>query len=638
MASIIATVLIVVRWLVPLSAGLVIGALAVLLYEQKSEQLNTWMLSAVGAGIAFSIVLFLIFQGARVVIRARVADSLSNSFAPLLGEIVSKLTGRRLTEDEQVSLGVKSVGLAQAWVLAVSSLFFIGLTISLAGTLVTLGQTFAAYQQVARLDVQNALTTEAGEASKIASTKAAYAIHQGLVLDAIDAHEKARKNDENEDVSAALLKVKVSAALATALPYAAHPSTPIAARFSPEKAQLFVLLLSAGVRELGDFSFDAADFSGHLLQYIPPDDLVDVDEAELGMLSKGARMEAFDEIEISSPTLRGAMLQNARLGSIDLSTADLSGSYLPPAIAIRPFGRLALNDVPSRFTRSDGYPTKQGPSANDEFFGLALSEEIERFPPGANFEGARVSGPDWLMQVSNRIGGDRIEFSLWKAIKSGNSAEWSLTLDTESRRVLEVLRDFPLPFFAGCAELVSKENDSVQAIVAAINGQRLDSWRQVSREKGLVVFFSKPGLAECLAERGADLRNAFLGFKDSKRKLVLGKVDLSSASFRDGQVSSIDARGAVLPEAEQFFGFTVNDSTDALDFEGALVPSINWLTDLEIKLLVRTGNKEESSFGTLSCSSDHQTWNVCKKFQEYRLTPASDGNRTLFRVDRTKGQ
>lgn len=601
------------KWVIPVIAGILIGVVGLQAYSQQGEKFYSWLLSAVAAGITVSITLYVVLQVVRVSVRKTVAGLDNAAFGSLLGRILRKVTGANLAEHEERLLGNRAIAYAQAWVNGLAAFGLITLAVTLAGTMVILGQTIAAYQQVQRLDTQNGLLRQQLAAGDANASRATYSAMINPILEAIDgvkvAEQAGGPNQIGLNAPSVKLRSLIYAALSSSLTYRTREKMPKDYTFSPERGQLLTLLLGGGFLKLDDFDFSAADLSG------------------LRLDTSGSRLED----QWLPIRLRNAFLRDSEIASINLSDADLQGAILPdPKKFVSRIVRLpdedgittnrAADEQPILFRNERAAILASRPSSPAFGIGVARVGEIRPLL-GADLSNAFVPSSDWLARMRERVGARGIEASLWRTQLHKDTGMWQLVLNDASREL--ALFDIEAAQ-RDCAQMPPdgpfKATSHIDAAVRTINNQRLDPMAPYSQEKGRLLMKLPNSIVKCLTQAGARFNDAFLGLERMDDELILDGIDVSASNFRGAVFKRVQGKGTSLPPAQEFKYASVMDGADALNFEGALVPHQRWMESLanEIYVIGKDGSGEPPTGKLVSraCQATSDPPEICIAFKQ----------------------
>lgn len=599
------------RWIVALVTGAIIGALVVLLFVNYTAVVSSWLMTAAAVGIVFSMLVFLLMTAVRIALRRGLGQVAAAPVGHALGTAIARWTGKDVSTTDVDALGQNALAIAETWLLGISTAFFIGLAVTLAGTMVLMGQTIASFQQVKRLDSQNQLLEDQLLQSEANAARSAYHSQLESVLSNVDSFLDANKNGGKYDDFA--LKARLRAVLASASRYQRLDDAPEEYRFSPERGQLFALLVNRGVWQLDELPFVGANLSEQLI--LPP----------------RAADPALPHTTAAAPiNLSWANLRDAQILDINLAAANLSNALLPEAEE--------FNSELIALPNAQDSPLP-GPifSRGVQVTRFADEESIDVDPTigGTNFEGAYVPSPEWLNQMRDRIGGSRIQFSRWQPRKDASGKYWRLHLDQTAVDADSVVLDEIQACSGGPDHTPADPDVQLLRAVALISAQASDVYRPYSREKGwAIVTASNPVAARCLQSAGAQWDNAFLGFDLRAEALNLDGLRLGKASFVNGWAMRLSARNAELPPAEAFDFFSLEPGADTFLIDGAIVPTADWLRKIRSTLLFRAS---KSLFRPACASPDLP---LCKELENYTLERVRDSgaNGHRYRVQRKAAQ
>lgn len=597
----------VMRWLVALVTGAIIGALLVLLFMNHTALLSKWLMTAIAVGIVFSMLVFLLMAAARIALRRGLRQAAAEPVSQALGTAIAKWTGKDLSTTDVDALGQNALAIAETWLLGISTAFFIGLAVTLAGTMVLMAQTFASYEQVQRLDRQNQLLADELLQSEANAARSAYHSQLESVLSNVDSFLDGARNGGKYDDFA--LKARLRAVLASASRYQRLDDAPEGYRFSPERGQLFALLVNRGVWQLDELPFESANLAEQLI--LPP---------------RAADPALPHTTAAAAINLSGANLRGAQILDINLTAANLSNALLP-----------APEEFRSEFIT---LPTARGfPLAGPMYsrgvqvtrFADEETIDVEQRFGGTNFEGAYVPSPEWLNEMRDRIGGSRIQFSRWRPHKDASGKYWRLHLDTTAVAADSIVLDEIQACSGGREQAPEDPDDELLRAVALISAQASDIYRPYSREKGwAIVTASDPATARCLQSAGAQWDNAFFGFDMRADTLNLDGLRLARASFVNGWAKQFSARNAELPPAEAFDFFSLEPGADTFLIDDAIVPTSDWLETMGSRLLFRAS---KVLFRPACASPDLP---LCGELKNYTLEPVREGGTSgqRYRVKR----
>src|SRR5262245_52182982 len=134
----------VVRWVLPMLSGVIIGVVAYITFERVGVRAYSHLVSTAVVGIVVALILFVVLQITRVVLRAKLKRAASASALPIFRSLCHRLLQKDLSEEEAAKIAEKIASVAEAWILGLGVFSLLGLIVTLTGTIVLLGQTLAA--------------------------------------------------------------------------------------------------------------------------------------------------------------------------------------------------------------------------------------------------------------------------------------------------------------------------------------------------------------------------------------------------------------------------------------------------------------------------------------------------------------
>ena len=578
--------LITIRLFIPLLAGIIVGVLGVMLFMSATPKTYTLILAAACGALAFALVAFLISRLTTDVIRARFGASHFEVGRDFVKAVWLRFVGFPLEDVQASEIARRGSLAAQTTISALVAASLLTVAVGLAGTLLLLGQTLAAYQQVDRLDAQNRLLELEMDSRQRNESRVLYLSQLEPLINGLEKAREAqianvtrwgerwigkgsKKLTENHHELAdeitdsypgqALylsdsLHARISSVLFGLTPASRKPGFD-KSFFNSERGQLFGLLMTYGVQDLDHFDFTRADLEGLVLFQ---GDAGGTTSSDVLNEFIGTQRRPVPEMDLQDAWLRGATFNG-----VNLSRADLRGAFLPEAADIIGKTPPLPHDVRlPRLVFVSYWPS--------------LSSGAEH--RSADLDGAFVPDQKWLSQMRATLGGQHIDFSLYKTVRDEDAKAWKLERDPDSARLQAEFFDPPFEFDPACDSSVTAA--WLKRLAALVNAQKLDSDRMLSREKGEIILLWHSHLVTCLQREGANLRNAWLGFQDQNRELVLDGLDLSESNFEFGRYRSISARGASLPKADAFRHLAVGE----IVLDGARVPDGRWLTELRREL------------------------------------------------------
>jgi uncharacterized protein YjbI with pentapeptide repeats len=541
-----------------LTVGAIAGGTVVFVVVVYNASLNEVLIPAAMFGIVAAAFFAFAMQRLRIAARAPLDQVLRSDVVEQFRHAIERATGIALPAEKAKAIADAVVNYGSMWLYSASTFAMLSLAVTLAATLLVLGQTQAAFQQVARLDTQNTLALRNAFWTQIDS-----------LTNAMEDVKDQTENDEYGESRENKLRTRIAMALQATQDH--REVKGIDDGVSPERGQLLSLLLSEGFAPfLQRHSFAHADLSGQMVFH-----------ASTSRLSNYAT---------GNLNLQFTNWIGAQIGAIDFSDANFSNSVLPEATAFQE----DFVDGPAQ--RSVGYarfvstepsfvPRKRYAAGSSYNRPRRASETELQGMMGADFTNAVVPVEGWLEDMRQRVGGTRIEFSLWEV--NNEEGFWRLRLDPVSVTLNKLMRSTDLTTV--CTSSNGESGARKVDVIATINAQATHSYSRFSKEKGWLIISTPNDQLRCLQAAGANLRNAFAGADLMEQDVDVRGLDLSQASFEGGALGSVDARGARLPSAAAFRGFRLSPFAAALQIEDAIVPSKRWLQELAGEVLLHDG-------------------------------------------------